>query len=387
MTSRWFVLFATLVLGMNASAQEADAAGEDGGFWSQFRDPDDGKLDMSRWLLENAYGFLPVPIIISEPAVDNGLGVAAIFFHEPDADAPPPAEGEFILPDISAAAGAVTGNGSWFVGGGHFNTWKQDTRRYTGMVGFADINLDFFGLPELPPIPGGKIGFNAKGFFTDHELLFRLGETDWFLGGDFRYLTSDVTLDLNTGIPPIDNLGSEDTVSGLGLVASYEKLNSTFTPSEGFSAEFTYRVNNDIFGSDFDYEEFNWELRQYFLLGEKWSLAWRFDGATTSGDAPFYLDPFIEIQGIPAMRYQGSAAATAEVRGGYNFTPRWSAVAFVGAGRAADSFSDLGSATTRSAYGAGFRYLIAKLLNMKVGIDVARGPEETVVYLVTGTAW
>ena len=384
-------LIAVLLAGQNLFAQdseESDAETErDGGFWSQFIDPDDGKLDMSQWLLANAYGFLPVPIIISEPAVDDGLGVAAIFFHEPDADVPPPEEGDFILPDVSAAAAAVTGNSSWFVGGGHFNTWKQDARRYTGMAGFADINLDFFGLPELPPIPGGKLGFNAKGFFTDHELLFRMGRTDWFLGGDFRYLTSDVTLDLNTGIPELDSLSSEDTISGIGLVAQYEKVNSTFTPDDGLSAEFLYRVNDDALGSDFDYDEFNWKIRQYFRFGEKYSLAWRLDGSTTSGDVPFYMEPFVDLQGIPAMRYQGGSVATAEVRGGYNFTPRWSVVGFVGAGRAADSLSDLGSATTRSAYGAGFRYLMAKLLNMKVGIDVARGPEDTVIYLVTGTAW
>jgi hypothetical protein len=60
---------------------------------------------------------------------------------------------------------------------------------------------------------------------------------------------------------------------------------------------------------------------------------------------------------------------------------------FVGGGRAADSMSDLASATTRSAYGAGFRYLMAKVLGMRVGIDVARGPEGTYWYLVMGSAW
>ena len=371
------------------SAQEdrEEAPAEEAGFWSQFIDPDDGKLDMSRWLVDNAYGFLPVPIIISEPAVDDGLGLGALFFHEPDPDDPPPEPGKFILPDVSAVAGAWTGNDSWFLGGGHFSNWKQDSRRYLGIVGFADINLDFYGLDDLPSLPGGSLGFNAKGFFTDHKLLFRLGDTRWFLGGDYRFLTTDVAFDLNTGIPPIDNLGREDQVSGLGLVARYEQLDSRFSPSRGFDAELLIRANADAIGSDYDFEEYNWKLRQYFTFGEKYSLAWRFDGSMTSGDVPFYLEPFVQLQGIPAMRYQGSAVATAEVRGGYHFTPRWQGLAFVGAGRAADDFSELGSESTRTAYGVGFRYLIAKLFGMKVGIDVARGPEETVFYIVTGNAW
>lgn len=391
MNLRQLALAVTLVINGPLLAQEPEQDSttpeDDGGFWSQFIDPDDGKLDMSHWLIDNAYGFLPVPIIISEPAVDDGLGLAALFFHAPDADDPPPAEGKFILPDVSFAGGAVTGNSSWFLGGGHFANWKQDSRRYIGWVGFADINLDFYGNDNLPPIPGGSIGFNAKGLITNHRFLFRPGESRWFFGGEYRYLTTDVAFDLNTGIPPIDNLGREDTVSGLGVVAQFEDLDSKFSPGRGLEAEFSYRVNHDTIGSDYDFEEFTWKLRQYFRFGDKTSLSWRFDGVNTSGDVPFYLAPFVDLQGIPAMRYQGSTTATAEIRGGYDFTPRWSGLVFAGAGRAADSFGDLGSASTRSAYGAGFRYLIAKLMGMKVGIDVARGPEETVVYLVTGSSW
>jgi hypothetical protein len=373
--------------GVLAQEEGDDAPDEEQGFWSQFIDPDDGKLDMSRWLIDNAYGFLPVPIIISEPAVDDGLGLGALFFHQPDPDDPPPEEGKFLLPDVSAVGGAITGNDSWFLGGGHFANWKQDTRRYLGVVGFTDINLDFYGIGGLPLPPGGSIGFNARGFVTLHRFLFRPGESNWFLGADWRYLTQDVSFDLNTGIPPIDDLGREDAVSGVALVARYERLDSKFSPSRGFDAEFVVRANADAIGSDFDFEEYTWKLRQYLAIGEQYSLSWRLDGSKTSGDVPFYLQPFVDLQGIPAMRYQGSAVATAEVRGGYHFTPRWQGLAFVGAGRVGDDFGDLGSATTRTAYGVGFRYLIAKLMGMKVGIDVARGPEETVFYIVTGNAW
>jgi hypothetical protein len=374
-----------------ASAQEAEAPAADeeeqgGGFWSQFRDAEDGKLDMSEWLVENAYGFLPVPIIITEPAVDNGLGIAAVFFHEPNERSENAADDVFLLPDVTAAAGAVTGNDSWFVGGGHFNSWRQDSRRYTGVVGYADINLDFFGNSDLPTPPAGSVEFNAKGFFTDHEIMFRLGDTNWFLGGDFRYLTTDVMINLNTGIPELDDITGNDTVSGVGGVAKYDSLDSIFTPSRGFNAEISARVNRDTFGSDFNYEELNWKLRQYFRIGERFSLAWRLDGTITSGDVPFYLEPFVEIQGIPALRYQGATAVTAELRGGYNFTPRWSAIAFAGAGRTGDDLGDLSSSPSRTAYGAGFRYLLARLFGLQVGIDVARGPEDTAVYLVTGNA-
>ena len=37
--------------------------------------------------------------------------------------------------------------------------------------------------------------------------------------------------------------------------------------------------------------------------------------------------------------------------------------------------------------GAGFRYLIARKLGLGVGIDIAVGPEDTVPYLIIGSAW
>ena len=50
-------------------------------FFDQFFDPLDGQFDTSDWLQSNS-GFLPVPIIITEPAVGTGLGLAAVFFHD-----------------------------------------------------------------------------------------------------------------------------------------------------------------------------------------------------------------------------------------------------------------------------------------------------------------
>ena len=53
-----------------------------GWFEENLIDPEDGKFDMSSYL-KSARGFLPVPIIITEPAVGFGLGAAVVYFHPP----------------------------------------------------------------------------------------------------------------------------------------------------------------------------------------------------------------------------------------------------------------------------------------------------------------
>jgi len=92
---------------------------------SQFFDQLDGMFDASEYLSENAYGFLPVPIIITDPAVDGGLGAIGLFFHETEDEKTArlkamkksdSATMHLLPPSVSAVMGAYTGNDSYFAG-------------------------------------------------------------------------------------------------------------------------------------------------------------------------------------------------------------------------------------------------------------------------------
>jgi|TARA_B110000902_G_scaffold255171_1_gene320156 hypothetical protein len=54
---------------------------------------------------------------------------------------------------------------------------------------------------------------------------------------------------------------------------------------------------------------------------------------------------------------------------------------FAGAGRVANSTADFSDESSRISKGVGFRYLIAKQYGFNMGLDVARGPEDTVWYI------
>ena len=55
------------------------------------------------------------------------------------------------------------------------------------------------------------------------------------------------------------------------------------------------------------------------------------------GDAPFYDLPSLFLRGIPRGRYIDNAAAVLEAELRYDFTRRWTAIAFGGAGRVAEA--------------------------------------------------
>jgi hypothetical protein len=104
-------------------------------------------------------------------------------------------------------------------------------------------------------------------------------------------------------------------------------------------------------------------------------------------DPPFYLLPYIDLRGIPIMRYQGNVFSVVEAELRWDFTKRLSLVGFGGTGKAYDSWSSFSESPWRSTGGAGIRYLLARLFKLRVGFDVARGPEQWAYYFILGSAW
>jgi len=373
-------------------------------FMEEIIDKEDGWVDGSDWVLENAAGFLPVPIIITEPAVGDGLGLAAVFFHPPDdydenARDARRADGEvsrgkddYILPDVSVVAAGATENDSWFVGGGHIAHWKNDHIRFQGVAGYASINTTFYGIAERPGNDRG-IKFNAEGFFIDLPLAFRITDSDFFIGGGYSYTTLDTTTDLSNVLPPwlqgpaFNRLNLDTTLSSMEAFVQFDNRDNIFTPNTGFDGELSVARNDEAIGSDWEFTRINAEGHQYFRAGEKFVIGLRGDYAQVNGSTPFFAVPFIQLRGIPALRYQGESVLVGETEVRWAFHHRFSAVGFVGAGKAAQSFGDLNSQPTRVTKGAGIRYLTLRKLGMHAGIDVAKGPEDTYWYLTVGSSW
>jgi hemolysin activation/secretion protein len=148
-----------------------------------------------------------------------------------------------------------------------------------------------------------------------------------------------------------------------------------------------YKNRSDTWSSDYEYDRYKGSVFHYTPFGDYSSLGLRLVGEVVSGDTPFFGYPFVSLRGIPAMRYQGESVVTAEVEYLWGFTPRWSLVLFAGAGKTTDINALLGEGRTVGAGGVGFRYRLARRQGLQAGIDIARGPEDTAIYLTVGSAW
>ena len=396
------VAFVFLIAGSVAAAD---------GFWSQFVDPDDGRFDASSFLADNAYGFLPVPIIITDPAVDGGLGLVGVFFHESDEqqqrrlEALRDAEngGKFLLtPNISAVAAAATGNDSWFVGGGHMGFFKQGHIRYTGFGGYGDVNLGFYGFGEVGLTRPIELNTQAAAVFQ--RLKFKMGNSRLFAGLTQRYINARIEPrdlgDLSGDILPpnlqekwqelVRYLLTHDVaISALGVTVEFDSRDNLFSPKSGYRYEIEQLWYRDFLGSDIDFELTTFRGLNFWMLTEKFRTAFRIDAeyAATDGLLPPFATPAIELRGIPAMRFQGNYVAVAEAELAWQIDERWAVLGFAGSGRAANSFDELKDSPSRVSKGAGFRYLIAKRYGFEMGMDVGIGPDENVIYIQAGSSW
>lgn len=313
---------------------------------------------------------LPIAIPITEPAVGYGLIGGVLLFL--------PKKDSIQKSDMVTGVGGLTTNGTWFAGGGYLGFWKEDKIRYTGFSGYSNITLDYYGLGGENPIT-----FDQNVFIFMQQLIFRLGKSDFFLGG--KYQLSKITIPTRN-----DDLDAEDLDlwnSGISLISEYDNLNNFLSPTKGIKIHLSYDQNLKVLGSQRDWGSLNFYSHMYFPVNENWIPAFRVEATLATGKPPFYAFPYVNLRGIPALRYQGKVVFVTETEQLYNFSSRWGVVGFTGIGATFDPVEVDKAKEIVYNFGTGIRYLALKDLGLKIGADIARGPEDFAFYMSVGSAW
>jgi hypothetical protein len=375
--------FVLLALGATApqicyTADEGPPAPEP----SRFRDPEDGQFDVSSFL-EKPRGFLPVPVIITEPAVGYGGGMVGMFLR------PREKAGEqgWARPNISAIGAIGTENGTRAAFASDASRWLDGRFKTLARTGGGHINLDFYGL-------GGDHASldEAVRYTLDFSLLFVQGT--WQISPKsplsigLRYIYSQVEPKLRDE-PVFPGLADrvDVDISAPAAILEFDSRDNVFTPTRGIFAETVYLMSRENLGASADFERFQQVVMGWYPLSEAVTLGLRADYQKASDDAPFFLRPYIELRGVQAMRYQGEEMASAELEARWEFRSRWSAVVAVGAGTAHSTRPNF-SATQDIVSGAvGLRYELARKFGLHAGLDVGFSSETTAVYFQVGNAW
>jgi len=96
---------------------------------------------------------------------------------------------------------------------------------------------------------------------------------------------------------------------GLGISLTYDNRDSIFTPNRGLNAKLRFNYYDQAFGGDFRYNLLEGFCIGYLPLHPRLVPALRLEGTFSGGDVPFYALPFLDMRGVPLMKYQGEDAA------------------------------------------------------------------------------
>src|SRR4051794_2977450 len=186
---------------------------------SLIRDAEDGYFDVSNFLSTRA-GFLPIAMPITEPAVGYGLGLGLSFFHDkPQAVNYPGQPPRVIMPSITMVFGAGTENGTWSAGLGHIGVWNDGKIRYVGALGYANLELDWFGRGDR--LGDRPISYTNDLLFLYQKITFKLGDSDFFLGPQYRFLATDASFARNASGADVPSPELQSQTAGLGAVLAY----------------------------------------------------------------------------------------------------------------------------------------------------------------------
>ena len=369
-----------------APAAEAQAPADSPAFsrkaMQRMFDPVDGQLDVSEFLA-SARGFLPVPIIVTEPAVGYGGGVFGMFVR-PRRDA---GDEGWSRPDLSGVGGFGTENGTWGAMGLDVTHWLDGRVKTLAAIGTGQVNLDFHGLGTTRPTFDQAVRYTLDFTATVLQANWKIApKSPWAIGVRYVYAQVEPKLRDDPAFPGLaDN--ARVRVSAPGVILEYDSRDTVFTPTRGVYAESFFMASRESLGASTDFERFQqvgigWlSPRHDVVLGLRGDYQW------ASDSTPFFLRPYVILRGVPAVRYQGNQMASFELEGRWQFHGRWSAVAFGGAGTARTHNGDFSATQSIGAGGVGFRYELARQFGLHAGLDVARSRDTTAVYIVIGNAW
>ena len=361
----------------DAAAVDAERTGK-----ARFFDPQDGQLDLS-YFLEDPRGFLPIPIVVTEPAVGYGGGIAGMFLR-PRREA---GDEGWSRPDISGLGAFVTQNGTWGAFGGDASRWFDGRLRTLVGAGAGQFNLDFYGLGSASSSVNQGVRYSLQFAAAVGQANWQLApKSPWAVGVRYVYANVDPKpRDSATFQPLADQV--RVTISAPTAVVEFDTRDNVFTPTRGVYAESSLLASRETLGASDDFERFQQVLIGWYPLAQSVTLGARGNYAWSSDGTPFFLRPFVQLRGVAAMRYQGDQAASVEVEARWQFFGRWSVVAFGGAGTTRTKRETFEATQNVGSGGMGFRYELASKFGLHAGIDVAHSPGTTAVYLVVGNAW
>lgn len=189
----------------------------------------------------------------------------------------------------------------------------------------------------------------------------------------------------NKLLDDVNLLGTGGGVSsGIGVSTLWDTRDNIFFPSQGGLYEIKAIFSSKSFGSDFNYNNYEFNFRHYKTLTENHYLAFQFYLNLVRGNPPFYDLAALGGQNVMRGYYEGRYRDKNyfAIQAAYRVKLFWrfGAVAFLGVGDVSDRVSNFKFKYIKPSYGAGLRYMMDEDEKLNLRVDVGFGKNAFGVY-------
>ncbi len=320
-----------------------------------------------------------IPVIISNPTVGSGFGLAAARFYQLDAES---------LVSSSSLGAYYTFNESWLVAARQETYFGEGRHRLNGLFGVYSLNTDYYGIGYDAGSEGSSVPTTKRGVALEAE-YFRRIRSDLYGGLAYRFIRMDTTQD--DGPVSIPEGQESVTSSGLGAGLSFDSRDNQYGPRTGVLFNLGGYIMRTGLGSDSDYDVFELECDTYVNVGESTVLAFRAMGRFSAGDVPFFdLSRYgsgSDLRGYIIGQYRDRLMYAIQAEGRFRIVGRLGGVAFAGIGGIAPTINEFHADELLPGVGAGLRFVISEELRISVGLDYAVGRDTDGWYARVGEAF
>lgn len=381
---RVFLLLPLLLPVLVASPAWGGAAPDTGETAVQYGDAQ-GKLPGKG---DRKFDYVIVPIPVVNPLLGTGLTLAgALVYRVNPYDNVSP-------PSLTGLGGFYTSSGSRGAAFAQKLYLKEDRYRILLGAGYFQLYYDFYGIGPGAGKEGRKVSIAQEGEVFGGEILVRaFGRL--YAGPFYRYFPTRTEPDgglkdvlIQIGIP--DAQQALD-VGSLGVHLQHDLRDNTFNPSEGDLFDLRAAFQEPSFGSDLTYQKYEVSYNYYLGLSGPSVLAMRAAGCHADGDVPFFdlcmLGAKNDIRGYTPGRYQDRTLLAGQVEYRRSLHRKFGVALFGGLAQVGRNLHAFHLSGWLPGAGAGLRYMVSEVHKINLRADVARGRDETTLYISVGEAF
>lgn len=329
------------------------------------------KIDVSQGI---DWGVLPGPFANPEQGV--GIGAAAVGLYAPYDWV------ETTPYSTLAIKSYFSSTGSYGLGVENRTYFNQDKFRVLADVWISHKPQYYWGVGrDNAEKDERKTEYEGKIFKVHPKLAYQfLPNTYLNLGWDFQAYNHQ---QIDVPLLSIKEL-KDQNISGLTVGFEYDSRDFEPNPYKGKLLLAEWSQYKKVLGSNYNYQRFVFNYRQYLQLNEKNLLAWDFYGEKVAGDIPWYgyaeLGDDDRMRGYYTGQYRDRYYLAAQLELRHQFNARHGMVGWLGAGNIAPHARTLFNNDWLPTAGLGYRFAFKPRINVRVDFAYGKSGNQSVYF-------